>query len=383
MLGAVDDIVRRGRARGLGVTLVTQRSAVLNKDVLTQCEVLVALRTPHPNDRKPIADWIAVHGTDEQHKEMMDSLAGLGHGEAWILSAAWLNIFKKVQIRAKWTFDSSRTPEPGQRRAEPRVLAKVDLAKLTAAMKETVERAAANDPAKLKAKVAQLEAELQKKPAPAPAPPPQKAKPERTVKVKPSTPILKPRAMKRFEKLVAKFERHGHMVDSVGAAVISAAHGLSKALTLARPAAELLGPWRDERLDGKRQAPIPPPIEVQPVKLKKVAPDPINAPSLVGKGERKILTAVAQYRTGVTREQLTVLTGYKRSSRDAYLSRLSAAGLVGVVGNVILAREAGLNFLGPNFEPLPTGAALIEHWRSKLPTGKRALFEAILAAPGS
>jgi DNA helicase HerA-like ATPase len=77
LLGAVDDIVRRGRARGLGVTLVTQRSAVLNKDVLTQCEVLIALRTPHPNDRKPIKAWIEVHGTDEQQQQMMDSLAAL------------------------------------------------------------------------------------------------------------------------------------------------------------------------------------------------------------------------------------------------------------------------------------------------------------------
>jgi uncharacterized protein len=45
MLGAMEDLVRRGRARGLGVSLVTQRAAVLNKDLLTQVEVLVALRT--------------------------------------------------------------------------------------------------------------------------------------------------------------------------------------------------------------------------------------------------------------------------------------------------------------------------------------------------
>jgi hypothetical protein len=32
--------------------------------------------------------------------------------------------------------------------------------------------------------------------------------------------------------------------------------------------------------------------------------------------------AVAQYPEGVTREQLSVLTGYKRSSRDTYVQRL-------------------------------------------------------------
>jgi DNA helicase HerA-like ATPase len=35
MLGAVQDIVRRGRAHGLGVTLISQRSAELSKGVLT------------------------------------------------------------------------------------------------------------------------------------------------------------------------------------------------------------------------------------------------------------------------------------------------------------------------------------------------------------
>jgi len=39
MLGAIEDLVRRGRARGIGVTLVTQRSALLNKDVLARAAV--------------------------------------------------------------------------------------------------------------------------------------------------------------------------------------------------------------------------------------------------------------------------------------------------------------------------------------------------------
>ncbi len=56
LLGAMEDLVRRGRARGLGVMLVTQRAAVLNKNVLTQVEVLVVLRTIAPQDREAISD---------------------------------------------------------------------------------------------------------------------------------------------------------------------------------------------------------------------------------------------------------------------------------------------------------------------------------------
>lgn len=50
MLGAAEDIVRRGGQRGIGCTMVTQRSAVLNKNLLTQCQVLVTLRTIAPQD---------------------------------------------------------------------------------------------------------------------------------------------------------------------------------------------------------------------------------------------------------------------------------------------------------------------------------------------
>jgi DNA helicase HerA-like ATPase len=82
LLGAVEDLVRRGRARGIGVTLVTQRSAVLNKDVLTQAEVLVALRTIAPQDRSAIDEWIKVHGTPEQREELMQSLPSLPVGTA-------------------------------------------------------------------------------------------------------------------------------------------------------------------------------------------------------------------------------------------------------------------------------------------------------------
>jgi DNA helicase HerA-like ATPase len=61
MLGAMEDIVRRGRKRGIGCTLITQRPAVLNKNVLTQCEVLLSLRLVHPKDIDAIEEWVNVH----------------------------------------------------------------------------------------------------------------------------------------------------------------------------------------------------------------------------------------------------------------------------------------------------------------------------------
>src|SRR3990167_5934990 len=51
----------------------------------------------------------------------------------------------------------------------------------------------------------------------------------------------------------------------------------------------------------------------------------------VGKGEMAVLTALGQYPDGLDREHITVITGYKRSSRDAYIYRLKVKGLIDIV----------------------------------------------------
>ncbi len=96
------------------------------------------------------------------------------------------------------------------------------------------------------------------------------------------------------------------------------------------------------------------------------------------RGERRVLTAVAQHQEGVTREQLTVLTGYKRSSRDTYLQRLLSTDLVFKRGDRIIASGKGIAELGPDFRPLPTGSALRAHWLSRLPEGERRILSVLL-----
>ncbi|HMJ57465.1 MAG TPA: hypothetical protein VK540_35585, partial [Polyangiaceae bacterium] len=93
----------------------------------------------------------------------------------------------------------------------------------------------------------------------------------------------------------------------------------------------------------------------------------------LGKGERATMIAIAQHPNGVTREQLTVLTGYKRSTRDAYLQRLKAAGFTD--GDPIVGTDSGIAWLGPDYDPLPTGDALRAHWLGKLPEGERKILE--------
>lgn len=159
MLGAIEDIVRRGGQRGIGCTLVTQRSAVLNKNVLTQAQMLIVLRTIAPQDIAAMKAWIDVHGTIEEGKELIESLPSLPVGDAWFWSPGWpteQGIFQRTHVLPIETFDSGATPKPGARKVIPKTAADVDLKALQKQMADTIERKKADDPKELKKEIASL-----------------------------------------------------------------------------------------------------------------------------------------------------------------------------------------------------------------------------------
>jgi uncharacterized protein len=198
MLGAAEDIVRRGGQRGIGCVLVTQRSAVLNKNVLTQAQMLVALRTIAPQDLAAMNAWIDVHGTPEQRKTLMESLPSLPIGDAWFWSPGWPTaegIFKRTHVLPIETFDSGKSPEPGVKPVEPKNLADVDLDALKGQMAATIEKAKADDPKLLRAEIAKLKRELA---ARAPA--------EKIVEKIVEVPVLKNGQLERTEKLAERLK---------------------------------------------------------------------------------------------------------------------------------------------------------------------------------
>lgn len=167
LLGVMENLVRRGRIKGIGVTLISQRAAVLNKDVLTQLDVLVAMRIVSPQDRSAIGDWIRGHDLEGQAGTVLASLASLANGESW-----WwipeLDILERTQVRAARTYDSSPTPRRTAARKAPRELRKIDLDAIAAKMADTIERAKADDPRELRRRITQLEKELATRPTSAP-----------------------------------------------------------------------------------------------------------------------------------------------------------------------------------------------------------------------
>lgn len=108
MFSAINDLVVMGRNRGLGVTLINQRAATINKDALTQIDTLLAFRNVAPEDRKALKGWVEHHLAEGDFEEFMDSLPSLPTSEGWIWSPEFLQVFKKIRIRERETFHPDR-----------------------------------------------------------------------------------------------------------------------------------------------------------------------------------------------------------------------------------------------------------------------------------
>lgn len=106
---AVEALVVMGRNRGIGVTLINQRAATINKDVLTQVDVLLAMRSVGPQDRKSLKDWVEFHAAEGDFDAFLASLPSLPTGEGWLWSPEFMDgVFERIQIRKRETFHVDR-----------------------------------------------------------------------------------------------------------------------------------------------------------------------------------------------------------------------------------------------------------------------------------
>jgi len=154
MYGVFEEIIRLGRNYGIGITLITQRPQSVAKEVLNQAEPLLVFQVTGSHERKAIKQWIQHQGMDEA---LTDTLPAQTKGQCWFWSPEWLGELKQVQIAAKWTFDSTATPKVGASAPKARAIKPLDLSDLQTKMATTIERAKADDPKRLKARIAELE----------------------------------------------------------------------------------------------------------------------------------------------------------------------------------------------------------------------------------
>lgn len=111
---------------------------------------------------------------------------------------------------------------------------------------------------------------------------------------------------------------------------------------------------------------------------KVIAAGPADS-ALGNSGKRRMLIALAQYHQ-LTPTKLSILTGIARSGGTwrTYLGELRSSGLA-EGSDPIAITDAGLKALG-QYDPLPTGDALVEYWRQRLgDSGKRKIFDAVVS----
>lgn len=393
MFKAGNKIIKLGGGRGLGVTLITQRSASLNKNALTQVEILIALRTTAPTDQAAILAWVKHH---EMGAEAVSALAGLVDGEAFVINAQAADSVQRVQFRRRHTYDSGATPKVGQEVRPPADLASIDLGALRDAMAATIERAEADDPELLRGRIAELEDQLF-----AVAHAGMKGGDTERTRIAEleqqlivAQEVLQLQAREHAEALLKYVTEHldraSELAESVGLLQDSLRMSLqsvqqqqgdqefkdqmvSELGTRIRTiASNLVIPRSAVGLDPEPGSERP----GKPVGPSVAALPPASADSSLSKPQRAILTVLAQHGDR-TKKQIAVLSGYSVTS-GAFASALAALRAQELIGTndtrQLEITPEGRRRIG-TVEPLPTGKDLLRYWQTKLNKPEGAVLE--------
>jgi cell division septum initiation protein DivIVA len=394
-------IASEGLGKGLALIVASQRPQKVHKDLLTSIETMIAMKVLHVLDRNAVKDWVDGCGEPVKAREVVDSLGRLQRGEGWVWSPEIGFGPIRLQFPLFETYDSFKPQRVDQRKLKG--WASVDLDDVRSKLEAVVKEAEANDPTFLKKRVRELEKQLAKgapRVAAAPAIAEHASKGElrkatATVKrLRGAIGVLMDFIIKiNVRDLTANGDvDQAELQKAVEAAVNRASKLIESNLAQRNKALEQLQQNAERIVERVRKLVAADDVTIS-VDVKQnepftvaAAPRPVpprpagtRHDGVIGAGEQKILIAIAQNDAGVYREQLTILTGYKRSTRDAYIQRLATKGLIDV-GPPVRATEAGIEALPADFEPLPTGDALREHWIRTLPVGERAVLEVLAAA---
>lgn len=351
LLNMMEQIVRRGRIKGFIPWLITQRPAVLNKNVLSQADGLIAMKLTGAHDRDAIGAWIEGQADRQQGKEILGSLAGLqrGNGVVWIPGRA---ILKTAAFPVKATFDSSRTPKRGEKR-QATALKPLDLPSLKERLATVEAEVKSNDPAALKREIAELRKSANR-----------------------PVPAADPAAIEAARKEAYAIGWREGQRDGIAR--------MAEKIEEAR-AALLRIPAAVQAEIGGVTAPIPAPARTRSVDPPVLRPArPVVAPVVNGTGdtrlgspERKILTALAQHGE-CQKSRLALLTGYSHGGGafNNPLGRLRSQGMI-EKGWPAQITAAGLFALGA-FDPLPSGPALVEHWIGQLGSPEQKILRPLV-----
>lgn len=362
LLGAMEDLAKRGRHRGLGVTIVSQRIADVSKSVLDLMETLIVLRVTGPKTRAAIMNWVDDHTDDpEQMRELLGSLKTLQVGHGWVWSPGWLGELQQISIRPIHTLDTHATPRPGVTPRVAKTKAPVDIAALGQQMAQLRDDAQQNDPAALRRRIRELETTQ----APAPS------RVER-VEVPVPTPVAEPEVLTELEQLRSTLTDVIAGVDDA----LKRLRALPTPDQVATTATDLqAAPTATRRKPSPRPAPAAAPAATEPVTGGHIA---AGTAAALPKAQRLVLEVLATYGDRDA-SAVAVLAGYS-SKGGGFRNALSALRTAGLIAGhrTLQITPAGIDTLGP-VPALPRGDDLREHWKrqSALSAAHRAVLDVL------
>jgi hypothetical protein len=363
-VSAFQKLVRQGGFRGIGVTSITHRSPALDKGILYQTETLIVHRTKAPKDVKSVGEWFEVQG--QEGKDILKTVSRLANGEAWIVSHfLGLDEPKRVQFPRRGTFDSGATPEVGQRRRAAATLTAIDLEVVRDQMAEEIERAKADDPVELRARIAELERQIKAK---VPPPPP-------VVKQIEFDPVLLAQ-IQAVKDLNARFvevrDSTKDAIDDLRGRVMGAADTLARMTRRSdRPAPKTFPPEAPHRA-------VLADIQARVIRAKEHAAS--NGDGDLTKGPREMLRQLVAMRRPLSPHELGVLCAIppRSSTFRTYRSLLKVHGYIAVNGSgFIEITPAGVERVGSGHMPA-TAQELYAIWERKLTSGPLRMLKALM-----
>ncbi len=335
-----------GRSKGIRLIVCTQRTQALHNAVLGSCDTLIAHRLVSPADQEPVLKWLQSQVASKSARDdIAQTLAGLPTGTAWVC-AAEAEMMQRVKMPLFRTYDNTATPTGDADSDHAVTTAAVDQEQLRAILGDAMKEAEANDPKRMKAEIAKLRKELAAKPAEAP----------------------RLDVGKAIDDALAVRDEQWEFAWDRASAKLSA--NIVEYLPKEKPT-----PIR--RSVAPQQTPQTPAQSLRYPKLPTTVGD-----SKLTKAERLILTALAQYHPkDRTKIQVATLTGYAHSGGGFCnaMSSLKTAGLIVTASDFLHMTEEGFNALG-EFEPLPTGKALLNYWLGQLSKAERSILESLADA---
>lgn len=377
-ISAWQTLVEWGRNVGIGIGLLTQRSARINKSVTEVADALISFRIVGPNSIKAVTDWLGEHVPKESVREHVETLRSLERGRALIVSPGWLKFEGVVDIRLRHTFDSSATPKPGER--QKRVTgkaAKPDLTKYQERMKETIERAKENDPKALKAQIQQLRGELKaagKTRSAIPAKTTVKAHPLLARSLREMRSLLGD-VMKVLAKVnLIGFEGAGINTEEITAALFKASAEIQRIATkkiegrereferlkdeMNRLLKRLQSHLSEEEVKVDVDVTKNEPVTVRSVPAPRPRPEVVVNVDGVTPAQMKLVRAAAEFHAigipDVSKKWLAARAGasHKSSAYSNNLGALRSRGLLDYRNGNVFLTQAGMDIAGPQQHPL-------------------------------